>query len=275
MQTETALDIRNVRVDQMAACQALYASVMQLQPGDGGINARLLSAVQANGGLVLGAYVDDELVGFTYSFVGRDVQSPGSAVYQYSQLAVVAPSWQGRGVGRRLKFAQRDACLALGMTHIRWAFDPMKSRNGHFNLSVLGARVVKFVPAMYGERGFGDDDHGHNIDRFIVDWDLLHPSNAPEFVIAESVALSTGFPASIRRENDLIVPVPSDWARFRAEHEWPRAERLSSEFRAIFSNILASGWVGVRCDVIGAGLAAYQFVPADDGSTANGLGVAS
>jgi predicted GNAT superfamily acetyltransferase len=263
---EDVLVIRNVRVDQMPECQALYANVMHLQPGDGGINARLLSAVQANGGLVLGAYAEGELVGFAYSFVGRDAHTPSDPVYQYSQLAVVAPTWQGRGVGRRLKYAQRDACLAAGITRMRWAFDPMKTRNGHFNLSVLGARIMKFVPAMYGERGFGDGAVGNTTDRFVVEWDLEHPSPAPAVDIPESVARRARFAKILRHDGSLFVPIPADWTRFRAEREWPQAERLVADYRSVFSEVLASGWVGVRCDPVSDDKAAYRFVSAADAS---------
>jgi predicted GNAT superfamily acetyltransferase len=252
--------VRSVTTDEMSACQALYVKVMHLQPGDGGINGRLLSAIQANGGLVLGAFADDELIGFTYSFIGRDPGSSAGEVYQYSQLAVVAPEWQGHGVGRRLKYAQRDACLDLGIARMRWAFDPMKTRNGHFNLSVLGARVIRFVPAMYGERGFGEDSAHSTTDRFVVQWDLDQRSTAREFTLSEPVARTAGFAATLRRENDVLVTVPSDWASLRAEYEWPQAERLMREFRTVFADILSTGRIGVRCDIVTEGIAAYQFV---------------
>lgn len=60
----------------MAACIALYAEVMGLRPSDGGLNPRLLTALQSNGGIVVAAYEGDgdraRPVGFAYSFLARE-----------------------------------------------------------------------------------------------------------------------------------------------------------------------------------------------------------
>lgn len=60
----------------MAACIGLYAEVMGLRPSDGGLNPRLLTALQSNGGIVVAAYEGDgdptRPVGFAYSFLARE-----------------------------------------------------------------------------------------------------------------------------------------------------------------------------------------------------------
>ncbi|MGQ5640443.1 MULTISPECIES: hypothetical protein [unclassified Streptomyces] len=245
---------------EMADCVALYERVMGLRPGDGSLNPRLLTALQDNSGLVVGAYLGTALVGFTYSFLAREggADGQGPRLYQYSQLAVVAHERQGLGIGRLLKLGQRDRCLAEGTTLIRWAYDPMQTRNAHFNLDVLGAVVDAFKPAMYGTSGFGAAI-GESTDRFIVTWHL----NAP----ARPAAPAPGPPPGGWRVgrvyddgDDRIVVLPDDWHRVRAETGPEYAARLRARLSHTFARLLADR-TAVSCVRLPGGLAAYRFTP--------------
>jgi len=251
----TQLIVRDVERDEMADCLALYSGVMGLRPDDGGINVRLLTALRANGGLVVGAFADDLMVGFAYSFLGRD---EAGWEYQYSQLAVVEADWQGKGVGRRLKQGQRERCLANGVTRMRWAFDPLKIRNGHFNLSVLGADLIALVPDMYGDRGFGIDAGTHHTDRCIVEWNL-HDAHERGPIGLRDLPSALDVGSLLYRAKDVLLPVPVDWGGYRAEHSERAAARLIADYRTAFTRVLAEGWVGVRCESGGDGVAVYQF----------------
>jgi predicted GNAT superfamily acetyltransferase len=48
---------------------------------------------------------------------------------------------------------------------MRWTFDPYAVRNAHFNLTVLGATGIRFLPDYYGK----------DTDRVLVSWDLTGP----------------------------------------------------------------------------------------------------
>jgi len=250
------LVVRDIRGPaEMASCVDLYNDVMGLRPDDGSINPRLLIALQANSGIVVGAYTSAELVGFTYSFLARE-DAPAHRVYQYSQLAVVAREHQGRKVGRRLKLAQRARCLAEGTTLIRWAFDPLKTRNAHFNLDVLGGRVTGLVPAMYGTGGFGTDA-GETTDRFIVDWDLEEPT--PAGPSAPVPAEPDWAPGQVHCQgDDRLVVLPDDWQRYRSRVGVAAAAELRDGLRRSFTELLDER-VAVSCARIGGGLAAYRF----------------
>jgi predicted GNAT superfamily acetyltransferase len=244
---------------EMADCDRLYGTVMGLRPGDGGINPRLLTALQHNGGYVVGAFLDEELVGFAYSFAGWDGSANRpEAVYQYSQLAVVADSMQGRGIGRRLKYAQRDRCLADGISLMRWAFDPLKTRNAHFNLDVLGGVLAELVPAMYGSRGFGVDRDDES-DRFIVDWHLRRARSAPRPMPSRAATLAAG--QSCDDGEDLLVAMPARWDSYRVRAGAGEAAQMRHQLRTTFSAALASGRVGVSCQRVTSELACYRFSP--------------
>jgi len=98
------------------------------------------------GAILLGGYIDGRLVGFVYSFPailrGRLVQ--------HSHLLAVLPEFQGHGVGKALKWAQRDRALELGYDLITWTFDPLQARNANLNLHTLGALSRTYLPNFYG-----------------------------------------------------------------------------------------------------------------------------
>lgn len=243
------IDVRDIADPaDMSACAALYAEVMGLRPEDGSINPRLLVALQANGGLVLGAYDacnGAQPIGFSYSFLAREAVGQ-RRMYQYSQLTVVDARSQGRGVGRALKFAQRDRCLADGIATIRWAYDPLKTRNAHFNLDVLGARVVRLVPSMYGPTGFGADS-GDDTDRFIVEWDLDETAGVPP-----------------PRDADLQITLPQNWPEFRRAAGPHQAAATRRRLSGEFAHALATGRVGVSCVAADQHTAAYRFAAAPE-----------
>lgn len=245
---------------EMADCVALYEQVMGLRRDDGSLNPRLLTALQDNSGLVVGAYLGDALVGFTYSFLAREQGADGQAprLYQYSQLAVVAQERQGLGIGRLLKLGQRDRCLAEGTTLIRWAYDPMQTRNAHFNLDVLGAVVDAFKPAMYGTSGFGAAT-GESTDRFIVSWRLDTPAR-PEAPAPPPPPDGWSVGRVYDDGDDRIVVLPDDWHRLRAEAGPEHAARLRGRLTDAFARLLADRTL-VSCVRLPGGLAAYRFIP--------------
>jgi predicted GNAT superfamily acetyltransferase len=241
----------------MHACEQLYADVMGLRAEDGSINPRLLIALQHNGGYVIGSFLDRRVIGFAYSFLGSDrSREVGGDLYQYSQLAVVAQAMQGKGIGRLLKLKQRERCLADGIGHMKWAYDPLLTRNGHFNLDVLGARVVAFVPAMYGGSGFGTYT-GDATDRFIVEWVLKSETSRPVDGSPPPGHWSPGM--CFQDGDDLLIAVPGQWDRLRDEVGFTAAADIRLELQRAFTHALDTGRVGVSCQASDQGMALYRF----------------
>jgi predicted GNAT superfamily acetyltransferase len=118
------------------------------------------------GAILLGGYVKGRLVGFVYSF---------PAIYegrlvQHSHLLAVLPEYQGHGVGKALKWAQRHRAIALGHNLITWTFDPLQARNANLNLHTLGAVTRIYWRNFYGNQAalvLGPDV---KTDRFLVEW---------------------------------------------------------------------------------------------------------
>lgn len=134
----------------------------------------MLLVAQKVGGVAAGAFRGDELAGFVYGLTGvRD----GELVH-WSHMLAVAPTYRDRGIGRRLKYWQRDQVLALGVTRMFWTFDPLVARNAYLNLAVLGTRVVEYRRNLYGENPMSRTDSVIGSDRFVVEWAVAETRHA-------------------------------------------------------------------------------------------------
>jgi len=122
------------------------------------------------GGILLGAFDEgDELQGFVYSTPGLKDARP----MQWSHMLAVLPGARHAGLGRRLKLAQRDAALAMGLDLIEWTFDPLQALNAHFNAR-LGAVLEEYEENVYGESS-SPLHRGAPTDRFVAAWRIATP----------------------------------------------------------------------------------------------------
>jgi predicted GNAT superfamily acetyltransferase len=85
-------------------------------------------------------------------------------------LAVRESHWH-REVGYRLKLAQRERVLKLGVNEISWTFDPLRSRNAHLNFARLGVISQKYLVDFYGPQT-SSPLHANGTDRLWVRWQL-------------------------------------------------------------------------------------------------------
>lgn len=106
----------------------------------------MLVACQAAGSILLGAFDKDQLVGFALGIFG---QEQGRTNIHSHMLAVLKP-YRRHDLGFRLKHTQRDRALALGVREITWTYDPLQSRNAHFNFAKLGIVADTYKCDFYG-----------------------------------------------------------------------------------------------------------------------------
>ncbi|KIC39024.1 hypothetical protein RA27_17855 [Ruegeria sp. ANG-R] len=127
-------------------------------------NADLLLSIQHEGGLVAGAFLGDRMLGFLFGFPSSE-----TGIQHSHRLAVHADS-RGMGLGRRLKWFQRDWCLARGITLVRWTYDPLRRINATLNIERLGATAGIYHEDYYGTmQGI---NAGIPSDRLVAEWDL-------------------------------------------------------------------------------------------------------
>ena len=151
-------------LDDARAASELFDRIWQERRVMG---APLIRAMAAHGGQVLGAFIGDEMVGAQVGLVGIGEGGPTL----HSHITGIALEAQHRGVGFRLKVAQREWCLERGIEVITWTFDPMVARNAYFNLEKLGAVADRFHRDYYGPMNDAFN-RGDRSDRLEVRWEL-------------------------------------------------------------------------------------------------------
>ena len=129
--------------------------------------ADLMMVIQAEGGLVGGAFAGGRLLAYVFGFPTRDPQ------VQHSHRLAVLPEARGQHLGLRLKCFQRRWCLERGIGHVRWTFDPLRATNAALNIHRLGATSDTYLPNYYGE--MAGINSGLSSDRLMADWDLSAP----------------------------------------------------------------------------------------------------
>ena len=153
---------------EMAAVETLQRLVWPGSKTDV-IPAHMLLAVVHNGGLALGAFVEDCLVGISFGFPGFYPTPDGPRLKHHSHVLGVHPDWNGKGIGFALKRAQWQMVRKQGIDRITWTYDPLMSRNAHLNISKLGTVCNTYLRSEYGEMRDGLNADLPS-DRFQVDW---------------------------------------------------------------------------------------------------------
>ena len=165
--------------------------------------ADLMMVIQQEGGLVAGAFQAGRLLGYVFGF---PTVTPG---VQHSHRLAVHPDARGKGLGGGLKWYQRDWCLAHGITHVRWTYDPLLTTNASLNIARLGGRVRRYLSDYYG--AMEGINKGAPSDRLLVDWQL----DAPH-VIARVPGSTVSAPTV---EAALRIAIPTDFAAMLAENQ--------------------------------------------------------
>ena len=142
------------------------------KPGDT-VPDHVLTAIANNGGVLLGAYDGDQLLGFTLGWLGTinpdDNMAAAEQLKLVSHMTGVLSGHQDQRIGYKLKLAQRDWALNRGLDLVTWTYDPLESRNAYLNIHLLGCTCQTYYRDYYGEMS-DEMNQGTVSDRFGVDW---------------------------------------------------------------------------------------------------------
>jgi predicted GNAT superfamily acetyltransferase len=232
--------------------------------------AHLCHALQHNGASLLGAFEGSKLVGFTLAVLGtvegldqRIDQVAAARLKMYSVIAGVLDEYRDKGVGFRLKMAQRDFALRIGVRLITWVYDPLESRNARFNIAKLGSVCSRYLRNFHGE--LAGINAGLETDRFEVEWWVTSnrvkgrakrqrkPLSYQQLVdgganlINQATISSSGLlepaPEIAQPQGNLaLVEIPADFQRIKKE-DFPLAIRWREHTRYLFESFFQDGYL--------------------------------
>jgi predicted GNAT superfamily acetyltransferase len=246
-------------MEQAEQLQALVwpGSDLDVVPG------HLMLTAAHNGGLVLGAFEGEKMVGMLFGFVGLYNSSEGQRPKHCSHLMGVHPDANNAGIGFALKRAQWQFVCQQGLDCVTWTYDPLLSRNGYLNIARIGSVCNTYLRDLYGEMRDGMNV-GLSSDRFQVD--LWVNTARVAYRLGEQVRPQETLPATsllyhVERnaDTDLIRPpesfgaleaqpsallaeIPADFLKLKAaDFGLARAWRLFS--RKVFETCFAAGYL--------------------------------
>ena len=233
-------------LDDFHRCVAIQKSVwgesdLEVEP--------YVTFVVANqtGGQVIGAFDGDTMVGFTLAMAAIR----GNTRYLHSHMTGVLLSHRDRRIGRMLKLFQRDEALAREIRLVEWTFDPLETRNGHFNFNRLGALSRQFIPNFYGVTS-SPLHRGLVTDRLLAEWHL--DSKRVIAAINDITSDPTDSPATIQLPAELERWKPADL---------PRIAELQTRVRTEFQQWFAKGYAATAVRFTPSG-ANYLLSPWSD-----------
>jgi predicted GNAT superfamily acetyltransferase len=222
-------------IEELDACVQLQRQVFALPDQEISPRRHLIVSRRA-GGWTLGAFVQSKLVGFVHHLVAV---RGDNEIFGYSHMMAVAADYQNKGIGARLKWAQRERALAEGRGFITWTWEPMRVRNAHFNLNRLGATVESYAENLYGTDYVTEPDEkvdgarGIDSDRLFASWDL-----GSERV----TVLASGSQPPRLGEPVATIAIPPNWPIMLKE-DVAAARREQLRVREEFQRAFAAGLV--------------------------------
>lgn len=168
------VDIRLLHhIPELEAAVDVQAGVWGFSPRSV-VPAAIMHVMALRGGLVLGAYDADRMVGMLLAMPARDK----AEWILWSHMTGVLAPYQGRGIGAALKRFQRQWALANGYRRIGWTVDPLQRGNAHFNFHLLG-KDAALTSCTYHVNFYGDMDddinRGMPSDRIEAMWHIDQP----------------------------------------------------------------------------------------------------
>jgi predicted GNAT superfamily acetyltransferase len=258
-------------LDKMAEVEAVEQAIWGI-PDIEVTCTHTLHALVDNGGSLIGAYDDGKLIGFVLGIpaLTKEQSRPlPERLKMYSYMAGILSAYQGKGIGQRLKLAQREEALHQGYKLITWTYDPLESLNAHLNIGKLGATCRTYCRHFHGD--LGGINAGLPTDRFNVDW-WLDSDSVKEKAAGKKrpLRLSSGQALSLQTliaqgtvilnpaiENAFGLPVPPEAVahpntpslveiptniRAIKQQDFPLAETWRLHTRALFETAFAQGF---------------------------------
>jgi predicted GNAT superfamily acetyltransferase len=232
------------RLDEMRACVALQKEVWNFTDAEL-VPLRLFVVAEKVGGQVMGAYQGTDLVGFGLAVPGfRNGHS-----YLHSHMVGVHKDFRNVGLGRKIKWFQRDDALARGFELIEWTFDPLEIKNSYLNIEKLGAITRRYNVNQYGITS-SPLQGGLPTDRLVAEWWL-------QSARVKNAAAECAHRSFIPEQR---IPVPANIYQWKADPQTrTQALAVQDQNRALFLQAFAADLAVLGYERDSAGNGAFQL----------------
>jgi predicted GNAT superfamily acetyltransferase len=148
-------------------CEKIQKELPQL--GEVGVvPAYLLELTTSHGGLTLGLYMNERIVGFSFSVAAY---TKDKGYYLFSDSMGFYKNYQRKSLGFLLKQVQYQVAKEKGAKRIYWTYDPLLGPNANINIRKVGGMVHQYELDRYS---LVNTSSGICIpaDRFLLDWSI-------------------------------------------------------------------------------------------------------
>ncbi|MEW9677338.1 GNAT family N-acetyltransferase [Lentibacillus sp. L22] len=231
-------------IDELQQMQEVESEVWHMDP----IPVHQTFTALNHGGIVLGAYDGEKMVGFLYSFAGFDRGTP----YLCSHMLGILPEYRTSGLGVKFKWKQAEIAKKMGYSMITWTFDPLESRNAYLNLHKLQATGALYEADHYGSMN-DEFNQGLPTDRIQIKWDISNQKSQPDVSLqAEHILLDAdenGYPivkerletANLAAGDCYFVAIPKHFQGIK-QTDFSLAKQWRLETRKVFQQLFDHGF---------------------------------
>jgi predicted GNAT superfamily acetyltransferase len=148
---ENKIETTNIQVKKISQKED-YESCVDIQKlvpnlsSVGVIPAYFMEIINNRGGLVLGCFDNQKLVGFNFSF---PCVSKIHGDYLFVDSMGFLEEYQRKSLGFKVKKHQYFSAKEKGIRYIIWTYDPLMGVNANINIRKLGGTVSKYIPDKY------------------------------------------------------------------------------------------------------------------------------
>ncbi|UCZ52925.1 GNAT family N-acetyltransferase [Bacillus shivajii] len=229
-------------MEELTTMQHVEKSVWNMHP----IPVHQTYTALKNGGVILGAFANEKMIGFLYSFAGFDGKEP----YLCSHMLGILPEYRKGGLGVCMKLKQAEVAERMGYSKITWTFDPLESLNAYLNLHKLGA-----VGSYYKENNYGsmndELNQGLPTDRIVIEWKMNgRPKRNIVFDKTKLLLdMDNGHPVTTKvftdefpnESNEWFIAIPANFQSMKQENI-KLAKEWRYETRKVFQALYSHGY---------------------------------
>ncbi|HZQ10970.1 MAG TPA: hypothetical protein VFD70_30635 [Anaerolineae bacterium] len=257
----SSIEIRLCKTwEECLQCEHVQQIVWGMPNSSDTVPAHFLITAIKNGGLLVGAFEKNEMIGFAFGFLGSEGQGAARRLKHTSHMLGVLPTARAKGLGAALKWQQRAEALKQGLDLMTWTYDPLQAVNAQLNLSRLGTIARRYIRDAYGEMTDALNA-GIASDRFEVEWYLASPRVAARETEAQPhqaklladaqfiyhVEWDAGSFPIIIEERDLagdvlLIEIPADTNALKA-HNLDLAKQWRERTRSTFERAFQNGYI--------------------------------